>query len=193
MSPPRIVRSVVLPGLMAVARGATHRQAAAVAGVSINTLRRRLREEAVVVARDRQQRRDALRLDERVEIAIGIGAGESDGQIAGRLGRHRGTVWREIGRNGGRAAYRAFHAHERAGEQARRPKRRWFEERPWLWDHVCGLLLEQRWSPKAIARRVRAEHRGDPSWWVSHEAIYQALYVQAKGEFKKQLIAALGG
>ena len=182
---------VVLPGLVAVAHGATHRQAAAAAGVSINTLRRRLAEEAVVVTRDRRQRPDALTLDERVEIAIGIGAGESDGQIALRLGRHRSTVWREVRANGGRSVYRAFRAHERAGEQARRPKQRWFEERPWLWDHVCGLLLEQRWSPKAIARRVRCEHPGDPSWWVSHEAIYQALYVQAKGEFKKQLIAGL--
>src|SRR4051812_34291227 len=46
MGPARIPRSVVWPGLMAVARGATYEQAAAVAGVSLNTLRRRVAEEA---------------------------------------------------------------------------------------------------------------------------------------------------
>ncbi len=187
----RIPRSVVWPGLMAVARGATFEQAAVAAGVSINTLRRRAAEEAVVVIRQRQQRPDALTLDDRVEIAVGIGTGQSDGQIAGRLGRHRSTVWREIRLNGGRVSYRAFRAQERADQQARRPKARWILERPWLWNEVCRLIIEQRWSPKAIARRLRREHPDDPQWWVSHEAIYQAIYVQARGELKQQLVAAL--
>jgi IS30 family transposase len=188
---PRIPRSVVWPGLMAVARGATHEVAAVIAGVSVNTLRRRVAEEAVVVCRERQQRPDALTLSERVEIAVGIGGGLSDAEIAGQLGRHRSTVWREIRLNGGRGAYQAFRAQERADQQARRPKVRWSDERPWLWAEVCRSILQQRWSPKAIARRLRREHPDDPQWWVSHEAIYQAIYVQARGELKKQLVAAL--
>ena len=191
MSAPRIPRSVVWPGLVAVARGATFERAAAVAGVSLNTLRRRVAEEAVVVVRQRQQRLDALTLEERVEIAVGIGGGRSDGQIAARLGRHRSTVWREIRVNGGRGGYRPFPAQERADQQARRPKARWIDGRPWLWDEVCRLIIEQRWSPKASARRLRRDHPDDPQWWVSHEAIYQAIYVQARGELKKQLVAAL--
>jgi transposase, IS30 family len=191
MGRPRIPRSVVWPGLMAVVKGATYEQAAASAGVSLNTLRRRVAEEAVVVVCQRQQRPDALTLDERVEIAVGIGADRSDGQIAERLGRHRSTVWREIRVNGGRDGYRPFRAQERADQQARRPKARWIEERPWLWEEVCRLIIEARWSPKAIARRLRRDHPDDPQWWVSHEAIYQAIYVQARGELKKQLVAAL--
>ena len=187
----RIPRSVVWPGLMAVAKGATYEQAAALAGVSLNTLRRRAAEEAVVVVCQRQQRLDALTLEQRVEIAVGIGGDRSDGQIAERLGRHRSTVWREIRLNGGRGSYQPFRAQQRADQQARRPKVRWIEERPWLWDEVCRLIIEQRWSPKAIARRLRRDHRDDPQWWVSHEAIYQAIYVQARGELKKQLVAAL--
>ena len=191
MGASRIPLSVVWPALMAVAHGATQRQAAAVAGVSINTVRRRVAEEAVVVRRQRTQRSDALRIEDRVEIAVGIGVGHSDARIAGRLGRHRSTVWREISLNGGRANYRVFPAQERADQQARRPKPRWIEERPWLWEEVCRLIIEARWSPKAIARRLRQDHPDDPQWWVSHEAIYQAIYVQARGELKKQLVAAL--
>ena len=56
MGAARIPRSVVAPALTAVARGVKHAEAAASAGISINTLRRRLVEESVVVLRDRKPR-----------------------------------------------------------------------------------------------------------------------------------------
>jgi IS30 family transposase len=116
--------------------------------------------------------------------------GRFNAQIARRLGRHRGTVGREIVAGGGRASYRALRAQRRADEAARRPKATWTRQRPWLWAQVQGLL-RARWSPEQIARRLRREHPQDPQWWVSHEAIYQAVYVQTKGELRKQLAACL--
>jgi transposase, IS30 family len=187
----RIPRSVVLPGLLAVAGGATYAEASVLVGVGLNTLRRRAGEEGVVMVRHRNRRENALTLAEREEIRVGIEAKESDAQIGARLGRHRATIWREIGANGGRARYRAFRGQQRADEVARRAKPGWTEQRPWLWAEVRRLIVEQRWSPKAVARRLRRDHLDDPQWWVSHEAIYQAIYVQARGELKNQLVAAL--
>jgi transposase, IS30 family len=145
----------------------------------------------VVVLRDRISRPGALTLEDREEIRAGIERHESDATIARRVGCHRGTVWREIHLNGGRNVYRAFRAQGRADHGARRPKPRWFQDRPWLWDHVVALLRTGTWSPEQIAQRLRREHPDEPQWWVSHEAIYQAVYVQAKGELRKELITCL--
>ena len=190
MAHPRVPWPVVRVALAAVARGARAAEAAQVAGCSERTVWRRLRDEPVVVLRQRTPRVGALTLEERFEIQLGVRVGETDSAIAARLGRHRGTIGREIKANG-RAGYNAAKAQRRADEGARRPKARWFEQRPWLWDHVVVLLRENTWSPEAIARRLRDEHPHEPQWWVSHEAIYQAIYVQARGTLNTELRACL--
>lgn len=191
MGRPRIPETVLRPAFGALARGAALPEAAAAAGVSASTLRRRVAEDAGAVCRERRARDGALSLAEREEIRVGIDLRLTDAEIAERIGRHRSTVWREIGANGGRGAYRAWAAEDRAAEAARRPRPCWPEARPWLWETVCALLRTRKWSPEQIARRLRRDHPGQPEWWVSHEAIYQAIFVQARGELRRELAACL--
>jgi IS30 family transposase len=188
---PKVPADKVRVAMEAVARGATRAEAAAAAGIGRNTLLRRLRDDPVVVLRDRKARDGALTLADREEIRVGIERGESDAVMGERLNRHRGSIWREINNNGGRQRYRVYLAQERADREAGRPRPRWFETRPWLWDHVVELLKVETWSPASIAAWLRAEHPDEPEWWVSHEAIYQAIYIQARGELKKELLRCL--
>ena len=130
-----------------------------------------------------------LTLADREEITLGLHAGESFTAIAARLGKAVSTVSREVAANGGRAGYRAWRAHQRAREQARRPKT------PKL---ACPQLaaqvttwLHEWWSPVQISRRLRIEYPHDPMMRVSHETIYQALYVQGRGELRRELARCL--
>jgi IS30 family transposase/transposase-like protein len=183
--------SKVAPVLVAVARGASQYEVRARFGVARDTVRRWAADEAVVVLDDRKPRADALTLDNRIDIQIGIDRGDSDAVIATKIGCHRSTIWREVRANGGRPAYKAMCGQRRADDMARRPKLSWTEQRPWLLDHVLELLGTEKWSPEQIARRLRRDHPDEPQWWVSHEAIYQAVFVQARGELRKEVLSYL--
>jgi len=130
-----------------------------------------------------------LRLADREEISLGLRGGETFCAIAAQLGKATSTVSREVAGNGGRGGYRAWRAHQRARERARRPKT------PRL---ACPRLaaqvtvwLQAWWSPQEISRRLRIEFAGDPMMWVSHETIYQALFVQGRGELRRELARCL--
>jgi transposase, IS30 family len=130
-----------------------------------------------------------LTLADREEITLGLHAGESFTVIARRLGRASSTVSREVAANGGRGGYRAWRAQQRACSRARRPKRCKLAS-PRLAAQVTNWLAEW-WSPVQIAERLRIEYPGDPMMWVSHETIYQALYVQGRGELRRELARCL--
>ncbi len=182
---------MIQQALQARARGATHAEAAELVGVATRTVLRWGQQYGPMTTRVSKPRANALSPDDREEIRVGIDRDESDTEIGKRLGRHRGTIWREIRANGGRDAYRAFEADERAARAARRRRPTWVQTRPWLWDEVVEQLTGKAWSPEQISKRLRLDHPDDPSWWVSHETIYQAIYVQGRGSLRKQLAGAL--
>jgi IS30 family transposase len=131
-----------------------------------------------------------LSLAEREEIALAVGRGEAAVVIAGRIGRSTSTVTRELSRNGGRRSYRAAGADERALEQARRPKLAKLLRVPRLRAEVERRLVE-RWSPQQISARLRLDFADDPEMRVSHETIYQSLYVQTRGALRRELASRL--
>ena len=47
------------------------------------------------------------------------------------------------------------------------------------------------WSPEQISRRLRVDFPDDESMRISHEAIYQALFIQGRGALKRELVACL--
>jgi IS30 family transposase len=125
---------------------------------------------------------------EREEIAVGRAAGLSYRVIAARLapGRSASAVCREVARNSVRGVYRAHLAEREAVERARRPKPAKLavnvELRQWVQDK-----LEQDWSPEEISARLKLEFPGRAEMRVSHETIYQALYVQSRGALHREL------
>ena len=131
-----------------------------------------------------------LTLTEREEISRGLAAGWSLASIARCIGRPSCTVSREIARNGGPASYRAGKAEERACTSAGRPKGRRLHWNTALM-RVVTIRLKMDWAPQQIAAWLKAEYPHDSSMWVSHETIYRTLYVQARGELKKELISHL--
>jgi transposase, IS30 family len=130
-----------------------------------------------------------LALLKREEISIGLARGETYTQISARLGCAVSTVSREVAKNGGRWRYRASAAHAMAYRRARRPKHRKLAN-PRL-KKVVTTQLECWWSPEQIARRLRIEFPNDPMMWVSHETIYQSIYVQGRGELRRELVRCL--
>ena len=88
--------------------------------------------------------------------------------------------------NGGRGGYRALAAQQRAIRCSGRPRRGKLARCPRLLAAVEAGLL-RRWSPQQISARLRADYPDDPELWISHETIYQSLYVQSRGELRRQL------
>ncbi len=134
-----------------------------------------------------------LSLAEREEIALGLAAGRGVRAIARSLGRAPSTVSREVGRNSQRqwpGGYRPSLAQAKAEDRARRPKAGKLATCPLLAAHVQDMLLEG-WSPQQIAGRLRAQFPDDGEMSVSHETIYQALFVQGRGGLRRELTACL--
>lgn len=158
-----------------------------------------------------------LSLAEREEIALLNVQGHSLREIGRRLGRAASTISRELDRNaathGGGMAYRATTAQWHADRSARRPKptklARNIALRTYVEDRLAGVVAApscarvrrpgpgkdrrwaKAWSPEQIARRLPIDFPDDETMRISHEAIYQALFVQGRGALRRELTACL--
>lgn len=132
----------------------------------------------------------ALSLAEREEISRAIVKGQSIRSIADTLGRAPSTISREIQRNAGRANYRAVRADQAAWDRALRPKTCKLALHRALAKRVAEKL-RRRWSPEQIAGWLRRAYPDNASRQVSHETIYRTLYIQARGDLKKELLTNL--
>jgi transposase, IS30 family len=173
-----------------LAAGVVPRVIAARLGCSERTI-----QQARVDAVLRRQRRRVdsgfrLSVEERIEIGMRVAGGETDAEIARGLGRHRSTIGRELVRCGRRDRYRPFAAERRARRLACRPK-------PTKLSQSARLLaavqagLSARWSPEQISAKLQVDHRDDRQMRISPETIYQSLFVQSRGELRRQLTAEL--
>ena len=147
-----------------------------------------------------------LSLVEREEIFAGVERGDSMRLIARRIGRAPSTVFRELRRNLSHQRYRSQRlygksvskpwnyrpsiAQLRAESKARRPKAAKLATNLRLRELVQAKLTG-RLSPQQIAVQLRREHRDQPEMWVSHETIYQSIYVQGRGALRRELAVCL--
>jgi transposase, IS30 family len=158
-------------------------------------------------------RRPRLSADEREQIMIGTAQGESIRSIAARLGRAPSTIMREIATNGvmrghvgryraryrfgarragwdAKSGYSARIAQLRSEQRARRPKIGKLGRCPALRGEVQALLVK-KYSPEQITGLLAMTYADRPEMQVSHETIYKALYVQGRGELRRELTACL--
>jgi transposase, IS30 family len=136
----------------------------------------------------------SLSFGEREEIALHRAAGLGVREIARRVGRDASTISRELARGclnrRPRGRYRPSVAQARAEERARRPKPSKLALHPLLRAYVQQGLIDG-WSPEQIAARLVEDFPDDECMRISHEAIYQALYVQGRGGLRRELTACL--
>lgn len=170
--------------------GLSQRAIARRAGVGSTSVGRVLRPlGGVIRASLLQMPAGELSLEDRLEIWQARREGLSGAEIGRRLGRHRSTVCRELRRC--RAGhYRPFVAHRAAVAAAARPKPTKLASNPELLTAV-RTGLEALWSPRQISKVLAELYPGVPSMNISHETIYQSIYVQGRGELRRELARCL--
>ena len=133
-----------------------------------------------------------LSQDERITIADRLNRKDSVRDIAKLLSRSPATVSREIRRNLNPATgcYEPYRAQQMSADRLQRPRPRKAREGTALWEAIINGL-EKHWSPEQIANQLREDWPDNEDMHASVETIYQAIYIQAKGELKAEIKRAM--
>lgn len=170
--------------------GLTCLQVARQSNIPENYVHRVVREHGGMLPRSSQRSSLRLSLEEREEISRCLTLGWSLRKIAWLLDRQPSTISREVAVNGGRDHYRAWAAERRFYQCARRPKVAKLVINLRLREEVQCRLLKKN-SPKQIKLRLMEDFPGQPDMQISHEAIYQSLFIQGRGALRRELTACL--
>ncbi len=132
-----------------------------------------------------------LKFSEREEVSRCFAEGRSLREAARRIQRHPSTLSRELHRTGySKLTYRASKLVQSSRERYNhRHRARCFlkiERHPVLAERIREGL-RQYWSPQQIARHLKKAYPGNKTMQLSHETIYQYLYVLGRGELKQEL------
>ena len=168
------------------AQGLSDREVGRRLGLARGSVSNHLARTGGIRPRARRRPERCLSFEEREEISRAIARGHSARAIARALGRSHTTIAREIDRCGGRRRYRAHAAEREAWRRSRRPRATKLELCPELCRVVEERLGEDH-SPEQIAGWLRVRYPDNEAMQVSHETIYRALYVQARGTLKREL------
>jgi len=171
-----------------IREGRSTAQAAAVVGVSESAAYLWVAQVGGVIPRSAVYSARFLDRDERYEIARLAEAGLGMRAIGRALSRDPGTISRELARNRNprTGRYEPERAHTLAHERQRRPKPRKLVVNQRLREWVQERLAVQD-SPEQIAGRLRREFPDEPGMRISHEAIYQAIYLHAAGQLRREV------
>jgi IS30 family transposase len=129
---------------------------------------------------------------DRERIGFWLDSATSLAEIARRLGCHRSTITREVQRGmDSQGNYRSAYADKKS---IKRIRSRVLGKRKMLKNAELKSFVESHlvltWSPTQIAVKLK-ELYTDTSMHISHEAIYQYIYVLPKGVLKKTLCEGL--
>ena len=149
-----------------------------------NTIRAVLLPRGGIPSLARRRSRLALTFAEREDISRGMASGSPLREIARHLHRATSTVSREVTHHGGRPAYRAYDADQRAWNAALRPKPCLLARNSELRDVIASKLMLD-WSPEQISGWLKAQYPHNESMRVSHETIDRSLFIQVRGVLKK--------
>ncbi|MDQ6527530.1 IS30 family transposase, partial [Nocardioides sp. LHD-245] len=131
--------------------------------------------------------RRVLTSEDRAVIAAGLRKKWTYAEIGEAIDRSPSVICREVARNRGPdGSYHGALANAAARERRRRPKEFRLVAEPGLCRRI-EAWMDEGWSPKLIAQVLREESPHMIMGRVSHETIYQALYVQTRGGLRKDL------
>lgn len=134
-----------------------------------------------------------LKYKDRIQIETYIGMGYNYREIGIELGIGKSSIYREIKRNSdSKRIYKADYAQKKAEQTiaSRKQGKRILLQNTYLQGYV-NINIGLGWSPQQITHRLLQEYPDNPNMRISHESIYQYIYVLPRGELKKTLINGL--